>query len=188
MIALWSPPSEKGLFVSSLYGSSLGITITWPLMAFIIEKYNWQSAFYVTSFISLTVSILWYKIVADSPSKHSNISKSERDYIEDSLELTITSKHKFPPFGEMLKSAPLIALLWLHFSDSWGIYFILTSAPMFMNQVLKYDLKSVGIISSLPYIVRMISAVLFGATGDFLRARKLMSPTTIRKTFCIFCE
>lgn len=98
------------------------------------------------------------------------------------------SRKEFPPVSEMFKSKPFYALLLLHFSDVWGMYFILTSAPMFLSQVLKYDLKDVGMLSSLPYIIRMICAIIFGGIGDLLWSKKIMSTTRIRKVFCIFCE
>lgn len=176
------------MFVASLFGSSLGTAFTFPLMGFITDNYSWQSAFYVTAVIALITSLLWFHIVADSPDRHISISQAEKNLIEESLGLNVMSRREFPPVSEMLKSKPFYALLWLHFSDVWGIYFILTSAPMFLSQILKYDLKDVGMISSLPYIIRMASAIIFGGIGDFLWSRKLMTTTGIRKVFCVFCE
>lgn len=188
LISRWAPPNEKGMFVASLFGSSLGTAFTFPLMGFITDNYSWESAFYVTAIITLITSLLWFHFVADSPDKHISISHAERNLIEESLELNVISRKEFPPVSEMFKSKPFYALLWLHFSDVWGIYFILTSAPMFLSQVLKYELKDVGLISSLPYIIRMASAIIFGGIGDFIWSKKLMTVTGIRKLFCIFCE
>lgn len=176
------------MFVASLYGSSLGTAFTFPLMGFITDNFSWQSAFYVTAIITLITSLLWLHIVADSPEKHISISSAEKNLIEESLGLNVMSKREFPPVSEMFKSKPFCALLLLHFSDTWGVYFTLTSAPMFFSRVLKFELKDVGMISSLPYIIRMTSAIIFGGIGDFLWSRKMMSATGLRKTFCIFCK
>lgn len=157
-------------------------------MSFITEHFSWQSAFYVTAIITFITSLLWFRVVADSPDKHLSISHAERNLIEESLELNVMSRKEFPPVSEIFKSKPFYALLLLHFSDVWGIYFILTSAPMFLSQVLKYDLKDVGMLSCLPYIIRLISAIIFGGIGDLLWSKKIMSTTQIRKVFCIFCE
>lgn len=187
LISLWAPPAEKGMFVSSMLGSKLGIAVTWPLMGFITSVFGWEFAFYVTALIGFLVSYLWFNIVADSPEKHPTISKSEKEFIEDSLGLVIAKKREFPPLMKMLKSSPFYALLFLHFSDVWGVFFLLTSAPMFMNQVLKFDVKNAGLVSSLPYIARLFCGVAFGAFGDFLMSRG-MGATKIRKLFCIFCK
>lgn len=173
--------------MSSLLGAKLGTALTWPLMGFIIELVNWQWAFYFTAILSLLLSIFWWKIVAASPQTHPKISKSEKAYIEDSLEMLLANKQELPPYSKMFKSKPFYAFLFLHFSDVWGVFFLLTSAPMFMNQVLKYDLKDSGIVSSFPYFARMIFGFIFGAIGDYLM-KSGHSATKIRKTFCIFCK
>lgn len=175
------------MFVSSLLGAKLGAAITWPLMGLITEIFNWQCALYVTAFLSFVVSIVWFQIVADSPDKHPEISISEREYIEDSLEQVISKSQDLPPVVMMMRSRPFYAFLFLHFSDVWGVFFLLTSAPMFMSQVLKFDLKHSGLMSSIPYIARMISGFIFGLIGDNF-IKKGVSPTQIRKTFCIFCK
>lgn len=175
------------MFVSSLLGAKLGTALTWPLMGLVIEVFNWQWAFYVTALSSLAVSIFWFKIVADGPEKHPKISKSEREYIEDSLELIISKKQEYPPIVEMAKSMPFYALVFLHFSDVWGVFFLLTSAPMFMSHVLKFDLKHAGLVSSFPYLARLVFGFVFGAAGDYFM-RRGASATRIRKVFCIFCK
>lgn len=156
-------------------------------MGLITDVLNWQAAFYVTSFLSLIVAIVWLQVVADSPDKHSEISKTERELIEESLELITTKRQPFPPVVEMFQSPPFWALLFLHFSDVWGIFFLLTSTPMFMSQVLKFDLKHSGLVSSLPYLAQLATGFLFGAAGDYF-VRRGVGATKIRKVFTIFCK
>jgi ACS family sodium-dependent inorganic phosphate cotransporter len=175
------------MFVSSMLGSKLGIAVTWPLMGYLISVFDWKFAFYFTAVISLIVAYFWLVIVADSPEKHLKISKSEKDLIQESLSLVKTKKETFPPLVEMFKSPPFYALLFLHFSDVWGIFFLLTSAPMFMKQALQFDIKEAGLVSSLPYIARLLCGLAFGFFGDFLMSRG-MGATKIRKLFCVFCE
>lgn len=136
----------------------------------------------------MIVGFLWYFIIADCPEKHKTISKDEKNFIVKSLEVTFPTNYEFPPISKMAKSLPLHALAWLHFGDVWGAFFLLTSAPMFMMHVLKFDLKNAGYLSSLPYIARLILGFLFGIAGDIIRRRNILSVTAIRKLFCIFCE
>lgn len=173
--------------MSSMMGSKLGTAVTWPLMGLITSVFGWKWAFYFTAFMSLVISAVWFNVVADSPETHPTISRSEQEHIENSLGLVIAKKRDFPPIGEMMKSMPFYALLFLHFSDVWGVFFLLTSAPMFMSQVLKFDLQHAGFASSLPYLARLISGFLFGLAGDYLMS-KGVSATKIRKLFCIFCK
>lgn len=156
-------------------------------MGVITDVFGWQWAFYVTALLSFLVAVMWLRIVADSPEKHPMISKSEREFIDDSLGLVIAKRRNLPPIFEMMRSMPFYALLFLHFSDVWGVSFLLTSAPMFMSQVLNFDLKNAGFASSLPYIARLILGFLFGLIGDYFVSRGV-GATKLRKVFCIFCE
>lgn len=88
----------------------------------------------------------------------------------------------------MLLSVPYWALIILHYGSLWGLFFLLTTAPEFMNKVLKFDLTNSGVLASLPHLARFLAGFGFGYIGDVLRLRQWMSPTAIRKVFTIFCK
>lgn len=75
----------------------------------------------------------------------------------------------------------------LHYGSLWGLYFLLTAAPKFMNEALGFNLAKAGFLSSLPYLARLLSGFAFGAIGDLLRKKNKFSVTTIRKSFTLFC-
>lgn len=43
----------------------------------------------------------------------------------------------------MATSPPFLALLWAHFANMWGIYFIATNGPKYTLEVLGFNMKSV---------------------------------------------
>lgn len=49
------------------------------------------------------------------------------------------------PWKDMVKSAPLWALLICHSCSNWADYTLMTSLPVFMKEVLRFDIKSVSI-------------------------------------------
>lgn len=83
---------------------------------------------------------------------------------------------------------PFLALTGLHYGNLWGLFFLISAAPMFMSEVLGFNLAQAGVLASLPYLARLFSGFAFGALGDVIRKKKLMHVTTVRKFFCIFCE
>lgn len=93
-----------------------------------------------------------------------------------------------PPFAKLMTSLPFYSLLILHYGNLWGLYFLLTAAPKFMSEVLGFSLAKAGFLASLPYLARLFAGFIFGAIGDFIRKKEMMSVTTIRKFFCIFCK
>lgn len=170
-------------------GNACGTIITWPLVSLLIENVDWSMGFYVPAVITFIMALIWFYLVADSPSVHPRINIKERQYIQQSLAGTLVKqKRAFPPILPLLTSMPFWSLLLLHYGNLWGLYFLLSAAPKYMSEVLKFNLSKTGILSALPYLARMLFGFVFGAAGDALLKRNILSKTMIRKSFCLFCE
>lgn len=171
-------------------GNACGTIITLPLVSVLIEKFNcWSVGFYVPAAISFATALIWFYLVADYPSTHPRIESKESQYIQQSLAGSVLKQKKpFPPILPLLKSVPFWSLLLLHYGNLWGLFFLLSAAPKYMSEVLKFNLSKTGILSALPYLARMIFGFAFGAAGDALLKRNILSKTMIRKSFCLFCK
>lgn len=64
----------------------------------------------------------------------------------------------------------------------------MTAGPKFMSSVLGFNLGHTGFLAALPYLARMIAGFTFGAIGDLVVRRSLLSKTTLRKSFMTFCK
>lgn len=95
---------------------------------------------------------------------------------------------KIAPYLKIVSSVPFLALMILHYGNLWGLYFLITAAPKFLNTVLGFDLKHAGILASLPYLARMTCGFIFGSIGDSIRYKGVWPLTRIRKVFTIPCE
>lgn len=188
LISKWAPPDEKGKFVFTLMGGIFGTVIGWPLTGFLSEHYGWRMGFHVPAAITFLIAFLWLYFVHDSPAAHPRISKGEKEFLEKTLGTPSTGKKAWPPMQHVLTCPRFYALLLLHFGGTFGLFFLITAAPKFMSEVLQFKLTEAGILSSLPYLARLIFGYVFGSAGDFLKKREILSTTMIRKTFCIFCK
>ncbi|XP_013180216.1 PREDICTED: uncharacterized transporter slc-17.2-like [Papilio xuthus] len=186
LVARWAPPAEKGKFVSAMMGGTLGTVVTWSLTGPLLEKFGWASAFYVPAALTIVWCAFWWYLVADTPNEHPRISDQERKYILDALGDRVTNAKGLPPFKSIVTSFPFLAMTVLHYGNLWGLYFIMTVGPKFVSSVLGFELSAAGIISALPYLARLFSATIFGAVGDCILSKKLMTTTAIRKFFCLF--
>ncbi|XP_030040391.2 sialin isoform X1 [Manduca sexta] len=186
LVARWAPPAEKGKFVSAMMGGTLGTVVTWSLTGPLMEKFGWESAFYVPAGLTLVWCGFWWYLVADTPGEHPRITEAEKTYILDALGDKVKKSKGLPPFKYIIKSFPFLAMVILHYGNLWGLYFIMTAGPKFVASVLGFDISATGVISALPYLARLFMATIFGVIGDFILARKLMSTTFIRKFFCLF--
>jgi hypothetical protein len=67
--------------------------------------------------------------------------------------------------------------------SNWGTYLFLTSLPSYMKEVLKFDIKSNGALSALPYLVFWLFITLSGIFGDKMVQSFKMDKTRVRKIF-----
>lgn len=188
-IAKWSPPQEKGKFVFATIGGTLGTVLTWPFVTYLMTELGWVYTFYIPATIVLAVTVLWISTVYNSPIEHPRISEQELKFIEASQGNSVSRTHRgLPPIGCILKSSPFWALFFLHFGHLWSFYFFLVAAPKYLNEVLKFDLTQSGILASAPYLSRFICGFLFGLLSDYFIKHDILSVTSIRKYFSIFCK
>lgn len=174
--------------MSALLGGALGTVVTLPLAGYLMEAYGWNWTFHVCALITLLTAVAWFIFVADAPAKHPRITVAERTYIEESFGNTVSAKKAIPPYFKFLTSLPFLSLMLLHYGNLWGLYFLITAAPKFMSEVLRFNLAKTGILASLPSLARLLAGFVFGAIGDRLRRNGSMDLTLMRKVFCIFCE
>ena len=81
MVAKWAPPNEKGRFIWSLQGGSLGTIITMPMVSSIAEKINWETGWYLPSLLIFIWIAAWAYFAYDSPAEHPGITEEEKQYI-----------------------------------------------------------------------------------------------------------
>ncbi|XP_032519232.1 putative inorganic phosphate cotransporter [Danaus plexippus] len=190
LVAHWAPPAEKGKFVSALLGGAIGTVVTWSLSGPLIENFGWTYAFYVPGIIAIVWCAAWWFLVYDSPVIHPRISEEEKTYILSAIGDKVqqsSKEHKIvPPFKDIFTSFPFLAMVILHYGNTWGIYFVMTAAPKYVSSALGYNLTSTGTLSSLPYLARMIFSLIFGAIGDRIVKQNVVSTTFMRKFFCLF--
>ncbi|XP_048513079.1 sialin-like isoform X2 [Athalia rosae] len=186
MIARWVPPGEKGMFVWSMQGGPFGTVVTFALCGAVISSLGWKAAYYVTSGLILVFWALWVWLIYDTPDKHPGITEKEKLYIKEEIGSTVSKQKNKPPVKAVLTSVPFLALLWAHFANMWGIYFIATNGPKYTLEVLGFNMESGGIITGLPYIARLGAGAAFAAIGDYSRKKNYLTVNALRKSFMFF--
>ncbi|XP_033227395.1 sialin isoform X2 [Belonocnema kinseyi] len=186
MTALWIPPNERSKFVSNMMASSLGAAITMPICGYLIASLGWQSVFYVTGGIGFVWSVSWFLLVFDSPAQHPRISDSERRYIEEAIGNTSTKKHFAVPWISILTSPPVWAIIITHACSVFGYFTVVNQLPTYMKNILHFNIKENGLLSSLPYLGKYLFALAMSTLADYLRQTNRFSVTAIRKTFTTF--
>ncbi|GAB6024779.1 hypothetical protein CHUAL_009905 [Chamberlinius hualienensis] len=184
----WAPPGELGLLMAITYsGMHVGSLLTFPLCGFLCEYGfgdGWSSIFYVTGLMGiLSVVIMWF-LVYDKFDEHPRIKRKERSYLEKTIVGHAKSEsHEKIPWCAIARSTPVWAISVAHMTSNFGLYFLCVNLPLFMKEVLKFDIKENGTLSSLPYLATLIVTLICGQLSDFLRRKAWFSITIQRKLF-----
>ena len=94
-----------------------------------------------------------------------------------------SSETKKVPWKAIFVSKVCWATFVGHFCNNWGNYMFLTQLPTFMKDVLKFDIKSNGTMSAIPYIACALVNVIFGIVCDKLITSNILSRSNTRKIF-----
>lgn len=158
MATKWIPPLERSKFIANMLASSLGAALTLPICGYLISTLGWASVFYSTGVVGIIWSVLWFVLIYDSPAQHPRISKEERAEIEMKIAEGEGGKGIKPskvPWLEMLRNLPVWAIIITHACSVFGFFMIVNQLPTYMKDVLNYDIKQNGLLSSLPYLGKL---------------------------------
>ncbi|XP_072175957.1 sialin-like isoform X1 [Diadema setosum] len=188
IMARWAPPEERSRLISiGLSGIPFGQIIGLPiagLWASSEEAGGWPSAFYFTGTLCIMWCIGWLSLVYDSPSSHPRISDTERDYITKSVGLEQTQP-SVTPWRSIMTSVPLLAVCIGDFAVLWILYLFATNLPIYLNDVLQFDIYQTGFISALPFLLYWLIMILGGYIADFIISRSILNRTGARKLLTV---
>ena len=92
--------------------------------------------------------------------------------------------HPPTPWRKILTSVPLWALAVAYFSNDWGYFTFVSCLPMYMQDVLGFNMTKNGFFSAIPFLASIIMIPPYGIFADWLRAPGRLSTTVVRKLFC----
>lgn len=184
LISQWIPIEEKGLLGTIIYsGGQLGIALQLIASGFIATAWGWQAIFYVNATIAAIWALAYLFLGSDSPETSKIISQEEVLYIQRSLG-RVGEQERFPtPWLKIITSLPFWAVIVAHCGQNWGFFTLMTEMPTYMSKVLQFDLKSNGVLSSLPYIAMTLLSFPCGSVADLLIRRKWMTLVNTRRLF-----
>jgi ACS family sodium-dependent inorganic phosphate cotransporter len=187
MASVWVKPMDRSKFMSNMMASALGAAITMPICGYFISWFGWESVFYLTGGIGIIWSICWFLFIFETPAKHPRISEEERKEIEDAIGSS-TSKKKptYVPWKDILTAPCVWAIILVHGASVFGYFLVVNQLPGYMKAILHYDIKSNGLLSSLPYFGKYFMSVCASHFADYLRQAGKISTKVARKSFTTF--
>lgn len=175
MISGWFSKKNAATAVGLLSaGSPLGGAIAGPVVGFLAIAVGWRFAFLIICCIGLAWVALWLFSAADNPSKSKVVTAEERRRIESEKErdFTLGDGHLQTKTAQKLsyymKQPVILGTAFAFFSYNYILYFFLSWFPAYLVQAHGLDLKSMSIVTVIPWLVGFIGLSLGGYTSDFI--------------------
>jgi sugar phosphate permease len=188
----WFPPREKGI-ASGIFLSAVkfGPVIVPPLCAVIIAVWGWREVFYFFAVPGILLSIAWYFLIADHPSKSRFVNQAELDYItdetpRDNVASNEPAVQKTPGRGferlDFFIRRRVVAALetkrqvfgsWLIWGSALAYCFqlgvssvLLSWIPTYLITVKGFSLMNMGLVSAAPWVGAVLGNLLGGYCSD----------------------
>lgn len=148
LVGKWVVYEEKSTWVAIIYaGTSLGTVLSILSSGFIMSSLGWEAVFYIHGIIPLIWCILFAIFFSDCPEEQKIISDNERQLIVKSFgHRQPNSDKRTIPWKDIFTSKPVWALIATNTFGNFCWYFMLTQLPLYMNKMLKYNIKSVNLL------------------------------------------
>jgi len=188
LIARWSVPKYRSLVVCVISaGLNAGVVVGMSLSGVLCDygfAGGWPSVFYVFGMFGCVWSVAWFLLCYNSPSTHPRISTVELKYWETMIGTTDLVAHPPTPWREILTSVPVWALAVACLAGDWCLYTLVTCLPLFMHDVLGFNLTKNGVFAALPFVGLAVLIPVSGLFADWLRSPGRLSTNFVRKLFC----
>jgi MFS family permease len=162
------PAQERGTAIGCYTsGLRLGFAVTPILMAWLISRWSWRVAFYVTGLGSLLWVVLWYFT-----------------YQEIKAQREATGPVARIPWMELISHRTVLGLICCKFFQDYLFYLFVTWLPAYLIMGRGFTIMKMGWYASLPWIAGFVAQPLAGAGSDWL-IRCGVSVTVSRKSFII---
>uniref|UniRef100_A0A914DZT3 Major facilitator superfamily (MFS) profile domain-containing protein n=1 Tax=Acrobeloides nanus TaxID=290746 RepID=A0A914DZT3_9BILA len=174
----WSTMKESGFFIAFLSTHfQFGNAFTMPIAGALCEsRWGWPSLYYLQGTLTAIVSIAFYLFYRDDPYWHGFVSNNELSKIEEgkvkiaSRDGNNTKNKKNAPkkvpykaiFTDFVVWGTVMGITFIRF----GFLLFVQFGPFYLNKVMKFDIKSTGIGSALPYVGSIVLKIIVGQLSD----------------------
>jgi len=186
LIARWSTPRYRSLVVNAIFvGMEAGAVVGTLLTGVLCDHAGWPSAFYVFGTVGCVWSAAWFFLCHDSPPSHPRISTAELQYWERTIGSDDLAGRPPTPWRRIISSVPVWALAVAFFAADWGYYTFVICLPLYMRDVLGFNMTWNGLFSALACLAPILVAPVCGLLSDWMSSSGRLSTTAVRKGFCV---
>jgi ACS family hexuronate transporter-like MFS transporter len=161
--AEWFSNRERALAVAIFSsGSALGAVAAPPLIAFLVLRFGWRSAFLLPGIIGLIWVPFWL-LTYRSPQTHERCSSHDaRQLLDGAGDVPCRSWLK------LIRDRKVLAVVLPRIASDPVWYFYLFWLPDYLQRNRHFSLAKVGLYAWIPFLFADMGSLLGGACSDFL--------------------
>ncbi|XP_030754143.1 putative inorganic phosphate cotransporter [Sitophilus oryzae] len=188
LLGRWAPAEERSTMGTLVYiGSSCGSVLSSIITGYFSSSWlGWPASFYLFGSLGIAWCVLFLIFGQNSPATHPRITKEEQRYIQASLGQLEDDEVVPTPWRSIIMCRHLWAIVVANVGSSWGYSMLMTQTPTYLSKVMKFDIKSNGLVTAIPYVVGILFGFVFAPIADYLIAKEYLSRTVVRKVFNTF--
>lgn len=183
----WFPRQETGVVVgmATTGGNLTGAAIAGPIMGFVALALGWRMAFVVTLVLGLLWVCAWLLLSADTPAKSRHVNEAERVYIEQGRVAEAGQVEEGHSLGYYLASVIILTVAFAFFAANYTQYFLLSWLPSYLVSARGLDIKTMSVVTMIPWIAGLIGVFLGGLIMDWLVRRTSHAIQARRLMLCV---
>jgi sugar phosphate permease len=165
-LSRWILPEERGMAQGLTHaGARMGGAITPFLVVLIIGRWGWRAAFVACASLGVLWAAAWFWYYRDSPAEHSGVNAGELSLIQSALARDNPRRSRNIPWRQILHSRQMWILSGMYFCI---LGFYLVWFPTYLHVRHGFDLRHMGMYSSLVLAAGVLGDISGGSFSDFL--------------------
>ena len=179
-LTYWFPAQQRGRIVA-LFMTAIAMSgvIGGPLSGWIMTGMagvngwaGWQWLFLLEGLPSVFMGVAVLFVLDDSIRGAKWLTTAEKDLLESRIAADQKSQTHLS-VGQTLRDPRVLLLAGLYFCFIMGLYGVSFWLPQLIKGLGVSDLKTIGLLSAIPYGVAAVAMVLVGRSSDALQERRL---------------
>lgn len=170
----WFPIKERARAIGiNQAGGPLGGALAGPIVGFLALWLGWRAAFIVMAVMGLIWAVCWFRMATSTPQEHPKVSAEEIALINAERDVPVMTAAEAPrtPVLEIIMQRSVLVTGVSLFCYNYILYFFMTWFPSYLIDAKGIDLKSMSIVTSLPWLVGTVGFLCGGVLIDYIYKR-----------------
>jgi len=166
----WTPPRERAFGNAFMMaGSASAAAVSAPLVSWLMLRFGWRPAFYITSVLAFGIALLWYGMATNYPRDHLRVSPRELEVIGN---FSGEPAQKHSSLSELLTDRNILFLSISYTCEGYVLFIFVFWLYIYLVEVRGFSMLNGGLVASLPWLTALVCTPLGGLVCDRISEKR----------------